>query len=80
MNVAGSAKRKRSIVPGTGSGWAKNLLILFIYLFIYLLTNACKQLHLTRRKKKKTEHALAVTKGSKPPPTRHSRDKINTNQ
>jgi hypothetical protein len=48
-----------------------------IYLFIYLLTNAYKQLHLTRRKKKK-QHALGVTKGGKPPPTRHSRDKINT--
>jgi hypothetical protein len=48
-------------------------------LFIYLLTNAYKQLHLTRQKKKKTEHALGVTKGGKPPPTRHSRDKINTN-
>jgi hypothetical protein len=32
------------------------------------------------KKTEKTEHALGVTKGGKPPPTRHSRNKINKNQ
>jgi hypothetical protein len=60
-------------IPGYAAGSRQCVMDNKFLIFIYLLTNAYKQLHSTRQRKK-TEHALGVTKGGKPPPTRHSRE------
>ena len=52
---------------------------IFIYLFIYLTINQYMQKMILITREKITEHALGVTKGGKPPLTRHSIYKFNTN-